>query len=102
MRMILQNKYLVDDAPQVAAIFALIFDILCDRPRDSNITLSSSGISGLAYILSLSSSIIEDLVDKVPNPTIEELLASVSELEREKERAMSGRHTKEQRGGGQS
>jgi hypothetical protein len=102
MRVILRNKYLVDDAPEVAAILHLIFDILCALPRGSNIMLSSSGIFGLTNILSLSSSIIEDLLDKVPNPTAEELLADVAELRQKKERPMSGSDMKGQRGGVQS
>ncbi|MGD0397600.1 MAG: hypothetical protein ABSC04_01665 [Syntrophobacteraceae bacterium] len=89
MRVVLENKSIVEDASQVASILDLISDLLCDCPRGSDLTLSSSGITGLAHVLLLSSSTIEDLVEKVPNATTGELLAKVAELSEEKERGMS-------------
>ncbi len=89
MRVVLENKDVVEDAEQVASILDLLIDVLCDRPRGSDLMLSSSGITGLAHVLLLSSSTIEDLVAKVPNATTEELLAKVAELEQEKKRPMS-------------
>ena len=89
MRVVLENKSIVEDASQVASILSLLFDLLCECRRGSDLTLSSSGVTGLAHVLLLSSSTIEDLIDKVPNATTEELLAKVAEHKEEKEQGMS-------------